>query len=488
MRKEIKIIIFFITVIAFSSCTKDFFDANENQFLTNERKEELKKESPESVVKLVQGSLNGVYNNNVAYQERHDDFGLKAFHLAGDLTGIDMVQTKHHWFGFDYNVDNNKAPYRRTRTFWGVFYRQISSANIIIQDYFAEPVESEVLKRKEAETKALRGIAYYYLVNLYQQTYKGNENKAGVPLVLSPLDENMPREKVQKVYDQIIEDLTYAVENNVVTDDKKDADKAVAAAYLAKTYAAMEKWDKVAEYAKIASDAAPLTSASTVESGKWDIGSSSWLWGFDITGETTTLYASFYSHMDNTIKGYAGALQVYKSIYSNLYDKIGDTDVRKKLYINADLFPDVAKSYSQLPKYANIKFITSGDFTGDYCYIRTEDPYLLLIEANVELNNLTEARRLLSSFMALRDSNYDVEKFDTQSKLRDEVRLQRRIELWGEGTSFYDIKRWKLGIDRTVEGSNHRTKIKVPAGDKKWVYQIPQREMDSNPNIGDQNP
>ncbi len=482
-----------ITVALFGvSCSGDFLDPEVDRYLTGERKDELKAESPESVVLLIQGSLNGVYNDGVktvAPETTHDAFGLKAIHLATDLTGQDMVQQVHHWFGFDYNFENREAPYRRTRTMWRFFYRQIAAANIIIQDYFEQEPTTEVLKQKLAETRAIRGIAYFNLVNLFQQTYKGNETAPGVPLVLLTTDENKPRVPVQDVYAQIISDLEYAVENNVVTEDKKDADKAVAAAFLAKAYAAMEDWANVEKYAEIASSSAPFTSSAEVAAGKWDIGMSSWLWGFDITGETTTLYASFYAHIDNTVPGYTGSLGIYKNIYSGLYDQISDTDVRKKLYINDALFPDIASKYGSLPKYANVKFVTAGDFTGDYCYLRKEDPYLLLVEAYVEQNKLAEARTALKQLMTYRDDSYDETAFVTQDDLRTEVRLQRRIELWGEGTSFFDLKRWKTGVDRNVPaGNNHRTKISVPAGNLKWAYQIPQTEIDANPNIGAQNP
>ena len=49
-----------------------------------------------------------------------------------------------------------------------------------------------------------------------------------------------------------------------------------------------------------------------------------------------------------------------------------------------------------------------------------------------------------------------------------------------EGTSFFDFKRWHLGVDRNEAGSNHTFMVKVPAGDKRWVYQIPQDEIESN--------
>ena len=70
--------------------------------------------------------------------------------------------------------------------------------------------------------------------------------------------------------------------------------------------------------------------------------------------------------------------------------------------------------------------------------------------------------------------------------------LQRRIELWGEGFSYFDLKRNNKGIDRNYEGSNHLAgkMHTIPAFDVRWTYQIPQSEMQENSHIQDseQNP
>ena len=74
----------------------------------------------------------------------------------------------------------------------------------------------------------------------------------------------------------------------------------------------------------------------------------------------------------------------------------------------------------------------------------------------------------------------------------EDVYLQRRIELWGEGFSFYDLKRLNKGIDRSYEGNNHLAgyDIKVDAHDVRWIYQIPLSEIQENKliNAEDQNP
>jgi hypothetical protein len=71
----------------------------------------------------------------------------------------------------------------------------------------------------------------------------------------------------------------------------------------------------------------------------------------------------------------------------------------------------------------------------------------------------------------------------------EDVWLQRRIELWGEGFAMFDLKRQDKGIDRgreTANGvkSNHADKtIVVPAGDAHWIFQIPRSEILENPAI-----
>ena len=90
-----------------------------------------------------------------------------------------MVQASYHWFGYDYYFDMRNATYSRTSFMWNFLYRQISAINTILANYFAEVPTEQVLYQKYAELKSLRALYYYYLVNLYQQSYKGNETKIG---------------------------------------------------------------------------------------------------------------------------------------------------------------------------------------------------------------------------------------------------------------------------------------------------------------------
>ena len=79
-------------------------------------------------------------------------------------------------------------------------------------------------------------------------------------------------------------------------------------------------------------------------------------------------------------------------------------------------------------------------------------------------------------------------KISGASTLTGEAYIQRildsrRIELWGEGFRFFDLKRLNVSLDRT--GSNFNATVSVvltiPSDDKRWTYLIPQSEINANP-------
>jgi hypothetical protein len=119
----------------------------------------------------------------------------------------------------------------------------------------------------------------------------------------------------------------------------------------------------------------------------------------------------------------------------------------------------------------------------DYMYMRAAEMVLIEAEALAHLSRNAEAATALKKLMVNRDPAWN-----KSSVTVDEVWMQRRIELWGEGFSFFDIKRLNKGIDRTYAGTNHRVdaQFKIEAGDPIWIYPIPQTEILENPEIGEE--
>lgn len=79
-------------------------------------------------------------------------------------------------------------------------------------------------------------------------------------------------------------------------------------------------------------------------------------------------------------------------------------------------------------------------------YMRAEEMLLTEAEAAYMNGDADTAQECLEELMAQRDETYSVEV--AGSALLDEIKLQRKIELWGEGFSWFDYKRWNEVIDR----------------------------------------
>ncbi len=472
------------------SCSEDFLDAEKQENLTGDRRKELLL-IPSMQLELLSAEMRGFYDHIYSYMNStsraDDERGITSVYLATDMGGLDIVDENKAWFRFDYQMANRSASYRRPAFLWHFFYKMITKSNLMLKEYFVEGQElTPEVKQVRSELLTIRGMSYFFLVNLFQQTYKGNESKPGVPLILKPEDEGTTRAKVSEVYTQIIEDLTWAVENSSVTSNIQDLDQAVAATYLAKTYAMMEDWTNVVKYADIAIAGQTLELPDNANMGFADIASPGVLWGYDINAQTTLMYASFFSVFDNTVDGYAPMSA--KWVYEPLYDAISGTDKRKGWFAPKDpaALAAAEAAYGMIAggSLAHLKFHSPATFDGDYIYLRMEDAYLLKVEAQLELGDVVPAKQNLANFMSYRDINYDVEVI---SDLKSELRFQRRVELWGEGVSFFDIKRWKLGVDRTLPESNHLVKVNKPAGDLYFAYQIPIKEIEQNPDM-EQNP
>jgi starch-binding outer membrane protein, SusD/RagB family len=145
-----------------------------------------------------------------------------------------------------------------------------------------------------------------------------------------------------------------------------------------------------------------------------------------------------------------------------------------------------ASNYVRQP-YMSRKFKTRAAPTiGDVPYIRLAEMYLIVAEANAKIpGKEAEAKAALLTLAKNRDPNYTLST-NSGPALINEILVQRRVELWGEGFRFFDLKRLNQPLDRTavpnfVPASVGGT-MQVPAGDPRWVFVIPTFEIQANPN------
>lgn len=522
----------------FTACIDD---AEQNTYLTEDRRNEIANEDPD---KVFSSAVAGMYTDMQQYvypNMNHNYFGQKSFDYLTSLMGNDMIMTGRFAMSlYHYQCDYWGQNYTPTVNRWREYYTCIDNANKILKSIDPETTDANVLKYR-AIALGMRGRAYLQLSYLYQQSYyvgdedtkwgKGNpyDNSEAkcVPIVTEQTEGDQPLSTVKQVMDQIKSDLGTAYDifkqiGQVKTTDPTDFDGCVAATYLARAYMITHDWDKALEYANVVTENfPPLQSKNEILQGFSSISLPDVVWGSDVTADNSTTYMSWFSQMDAYGDGYA-AIGVWRAAYGPFVDKIADDDVRLKWFCcdrstgatidgkRYVLLRDVMKPASV--NYQSVKFIGAGRNAvianaksiaegngapgwelGDYIYLRSEEAYLMEAEILAHQGKLGEAKTALESFMRTRQPSYTYAKALTKADLIEEINFQKRVEFWGEGMEFLDNRRLNIDVDRTQDGdrNNHlaSARIHYTQNDRHFRYQIPISEIENNKQISadDQN-
>lgn len=123
-------------------------------------------------------------------------------------------------------------------------------------------------------------------------------------------------------------------------------------------------------------------------------------------------------------------------------------------------------------------------------FFRTEEALLSQAEAKYRMGDEPGTRKLLVRLNKTRNPDYTCTL--SGEELLAEIQLYRRIELWGEGHSWYDRKRWNLPMERKAwEPGNEKSgnwpydaAISVaPSELNGWRYMLPKLAVKHNPLI-----
>lgn len=473
-----------ILATVLSSCAEDALNTENKEFVAQEQLQALTA-NPESLLTYtnsVEDGTNTFLRQYKTYQgtpnSAHDDYGLKSIHQIMDLMGNDFVMVVSAWSVQNYRYTGRIESDRSTAQVWNFYYTVIRDANLILATTPAD-TESQELRYTRGRLLALRGLSYFNLIRLYA------DGEKGIPL--RTLEQNEDgRVATSVIVAQAKQDLeeAYDLLAGFPRANKVQIDQNVVAGLLARYYLEYGNYAQAATMARQAYNSAAPDSEATLLDGFDEITSPSWIWGSEITAITSSVYASFFSQVGTLNDGYAGLLGHYKAIDKRLYDKLSDTDIRKQNWF-------AEPGNTEYPDYTNFKFVDATFLEGDYVFMRSAEMLLIEAEAKALSGDNAGAQTVLSEFMAVRDLQYTPAN-NTNGSVLDMVRTQRGIELWGEGFSFYDMKRWNQALERNYPGSNHPAfgKFNYPANSSKFQLQIPLVELNSNTSIneGDQNP
>ena len=404
--------------------------------------------------------------------------------MTGDMT---VVATGYDWYsswGANKNQGENSA---NTQYVWNYYWKFLQTANNLIAAVDPETATPAQLGMLGA-AQAYRALAYLDMAQLYE--FLPNEvtdtiNASGnnvlhltVPIVREGMTEdevrNNPRATREQMAAFILSDLDKAEENikTLEITSKTIPHLDVVYGLKARYYMWLGEYEGAKTYARLSIDNNTGHVMSQDECLNTTTGfntASPWMWASTTQKEDAVVktgilnWASWMSPEAQYGYNAAGATTM---IDAAMYARISDTDFRKLMFkapaghaLEAKVPYIDAEWGAELPEYAAIKFRPNEGNTQEYSVgsstsyplMRVEEMYFIEAEA-AEHVAPGEGVALLTDFMTTyRDAEYSL---PIGVDAIDEIVFQKRVELWGEGQSFYDYKRLNMSVTRGYEGSN----------------------------------
>jgi hypothetical protein len=419
---------------------------------------------------------------------------------------------------------------------WARFYRIIFRANVVIANAkMAVPGEEEEADPYIAEARFLRAYAYFNLVRYF----------GGVPLILEEINSLKDTDLIfgasktdSEIYDAIISDLTFAEAN--LPDSRGGAElgrvtAGAAKAMLGKVYLTMagKPLGKTENYQKAVDKLKEVTGAVNEEKYDFEL-LPSFASIFSLTNERNREIVLSFGYFVNSSNPNGNILpfnlfppglvngdeQTNYGLTYDYYKLFEPSDVRRDFTLvskyvfkgtgRAELTPGDSIIYDPVKgNYINKrtnKAISNNDYkygmafgklareprpagaavqgySSDLIELRFSDVLLCLAEALVETGKPAEALPLLNRVRARAKATPS--KAVGAADLRAAIRKERRLELTGEFTTVFDIRRWgtlkeeiaAMSPDQIVDN------ILLPYTPKLEIYPIPQSQIDANPNL-----
>ncbi|AEW00025.1 hypothetical protein A4D02_29190 [Niastella koreensis] len=490
-----KYILFVAAFGMLTACSKKYLDTK----ATDRIAEDVALTTTDGCWKLLNGVHRILYSGQMG---RQDKVGQGTNMMDMDIMGDDItLNSTNDWFLYPYLwLNSHRNPTGAEPYFHYFFYYEIvNNVNLLIDNVKNAKGSDADKNAILGQAYAYRGWAYFQMVQLYGKRYDANDNNtsAGLRIVLHSQEEVKPRSNVQAVYGQINADLDSAIYllNGYSRANRSHLDKSVAQGFKARVALAQQNWPVAAAMAAAARTGYTLMDSVTYMSGFNDYKNPEWMWGSHQQENQTTYFTSFFAYMSCNFPA-QNIISSPRAIQDSVYKLIRATDVRWQLWDSTGSNPAFPVPLDAAGKEvgARIKFMTrkfkvqNPELSiGDVPLMRASEMYLIEAEAYAHLNNTGAARNALYELAKKRDAAYTLST-NTGTQLLDEILLQRRIELWGEGFRFYDLKRLNLPLDRHRHMFLTSYQKDVPAGDIKWQFVIPQSEIDASGGVIQQNP
>ncbi|MBJ7881856.1 RagB/SusD family nutrient uptake outer membrane protein [Gelidibacter salicanalis] len=473
--KSIYIKFSFLILMAFSSCDKALEEEPQNK---------LKPETISDYVELL----------NYGYPTTKDygtivalDYYVEMMTDDQDIRYLNTDRGEYplHPFTFESTHEHNSM-FNGYDQAWKNLYKAIYYANVVVDNVEDANGNAAAIAYTKGEAMALRAFSYFKLINLYAAPY--NESTAsidlGVPLKLDPTvkSESYTRNSVQEIYDQINADLEMGIQlmtNNDQRITSKFKLTPVSANLLASRVALYQKkYEDVISYAD---------RTISLNNNLFDISNNSMefaqtRWGYgqgvhyfnDANDNVLFKYGSnemyYYVHIP-------GALAISDDLIS-LYEP-GDLRLYYFTYVKGSL----GRVYFKFRPFPNRLGEPTRGFRVEEAFLNRAEAYALLGQPDNALEDLNTIRKTKFDASFILESDYykySTTTYDTQEKVVQVVKDERRRELFGEFHRWYDLRRYGMPeITHTYDNETYT----LSENDPRYILQIPQIELDYNPSM-----
>jgi len=489
MKKIIYILVgLTISATTFTSCADDYLDTVPTQSVSDE----TVFATSDNLMTAINGMHRNMYYRQDDSQGRNGYTGQMIFH---DVLGEDVIfpTVGNSWFVgmMRWNDLNNETAANLSYP-WNFWYRMIKNSNNIIVRGGA--AVGDVTKKEQAiaEAYAYRAFSHFQLVQLYANRYANGQvnNQLGVVIRLDPADNGAKaRSTVEEVYTQIWSDLDKAQE--LLRGKTKGNNSHFALDNVlglkARVALVQQKYTEASEYAQQAKSGKSLMSQAQYKEGFNDYNNPEWMWGVTIVGDQSDGFGNFHGYMSRNYNS-TQIRQAPKIMNTALFNSFPASDVRTQVVdpTGRHTSLNLATSYSKFP-YTSQKFITKNNDNnvslGDVPFMRVAEMYLIEAEALYKLGREAESKTVLTTLVKARDTAFTA--FTTTGDgYYQQILLNRRLELWGEGFRFLDLKRTDSPLNRrgtNAIGSVINNLWEIPAGSVRWAWSIPRQELNANP-------
>ncbi len=488
-------------IIMVSSCNKQL-----NTSPTNAVSEEIVLKNITNLSKVLEGTWAAMMDDY--YGGTYSNPGYKSIALTSDAMANDVaIITTKYGFPAAYRFTQmNDKTQARVSAFWNQLYKIINNTNIVIANADKVPGDDNTKKVVKGQALALRANTYLTIASFYQFSYRKDSLAKTAPVYTVPTSDTTkgnPRATLKEIYTLVISDLQQAKSllAGYIRPAKYKIDADVVSGLLARAYLNMGWWLPAAQAADDALKNYPLMSPADYTKGFNDLSNPEWIWGHpEIPSQSDGSYSFHFLDVSSSSSYYYSFMA--DPFFGNLFES---GDIRKTLFS----WDGSAASREGYLQYKKFRFRT--DQTADLVLMRSAEAWLIKAEGYARTNDLPAGAAALNQLRTTRGAKPFNLSGATQQDLIDQILIERRKELWGEGFGLWDIIRNQQAVVRkpyvdaagndiqvtitTPDGSTksvparYHTTLKFPDGSPfvpnspYYIFVIPQTEEQNNPNL-----